>query len=532
MLFSTRFNSTAAGRPLALALVCAASLVTYGIGLLSPYNVFTLGLRHLLNIGALTQGQPLAQARFVATFAILSALYYLAWRLCRGRQPRSLWIVLWVSALVINFALLWLYPIGAADLFDNIMHARVTAVYQGNPFYDLPKQFTSDPFYLYAAWRGTPSAYGPVWELLAAGVSRLAGSGVLPNILSFKLLGVLFYFGSLGLISATLRRAAPERALQGVCLFALNPLVLYETAGNGHNDSVMAFFIVLALFALARRWYVFSGLAATAGALVKFIPALLLPVILVYAWRSLAAGRPRFRFLCLTALSCSALVVLAYAPFWRNSQVLGLHLKEGLFTASLPAMIQANLEASLGVAESKSLVTNGALAFMGAVVLAAVWRTWVETIPALAPASPAAQAGAGDPTGAGQAEQWLVPVKAAAFILLCYLLFACLWFQAWYSLWPLAVAALLPEGEAGRLAVLLSYSALWKTIIFDYFLYRGGPLPPRVWRETWLAPTTLGVAWGYGLYALVRKGWAAYNRRPLPQLKFWRSAGGPLKPDP
>jgi hypothetical protein len=88
---------------------------------------------------------------------------------------------------------------------------------------------------------------------------------------------------------------------------------------------------------------------------------------------------------------------------------------------------------------------------------------------------------------------------------LFYLLFTCLWFQSWYTLWPLALAAILPEGEMGRIAVLLSYSALWKTIIFDYFIYRGGPLPPRLWRETWLGPATLGVTWSYGAYAFARK---------------------------
>jgi hypothetical protein len=92
-----------------------------------------------------------------------------------------------------------------------------------------------------------------------------------------------------------------------------------------------------------------------------------------------------------------------------------------------------------------------------------------------------------------------------AGVLLFYLLITCLWFQAWYAIWPVALAALLPEGALARLIVLFSYTALWKTVVFNVWLYPGGPLPPRTWRETWLGPATLGLAWAYGVYALLRQ---------------------------
>lgn len=499
-----------ANRPLALSLVSLLSLLTYLFGLLLPYNLFTLKLKPLLNIPKLTQGNPVAQAQFVLTFALLSGLYYLAWRLCRGQQTRRLWIILLVSALVFNLMLLFLYPIGAADIFDNILHARVTAVHGGNPFYDRPNLFPTDPFYLYAAWRKTPSAYGPLWELLAATLSRLVGADKLANILGFKLVNVLFYFGCLGLIALILRRHAPERALPGLALFALNPLVIYETAGNGHNDIVMAFFILLAMYFSIKDRHTFAALAVTAGVLIKFIPALILPILIVAGLRAQPTRPAQLRYLIVTALTCAALTLITYAPFWRNSDVLGLKRKEALFTASLPAMIQANLETELGVEESRRVVTNGALALTGLIVLIAMRRVWIET-----PQIPSSA--------------WLVPIKASTFVLLIYLLFTNLWFQSWYTLWPLALAALLPEGETGRIAVLLSYSAVWKTIIFDFFLYTGGPLPPRIWRETLLGPATLGVTWLYGIYAALRK-WRVALQNPNFQLPKSQTQAHPATP--
>ena len=47
-------------------------------------------------------------------------------------------------------------------------------------------------------------------------------------------------------------------------------------------------------------------------------------------------------------------------------------------------------------------------------------------------------------------------------VLLFYLLAACLWFQGWYTLWPLSLAVLLPEGALLTSAVLLSIAGIWK----------------------------------------------------------------------
>ena len=84
------------------------------------------------------------------------------------------WLVVLGGALVSGGLLLWMYPIDAADIFDNIMHGRILGVYEANPFQQVAQDFQSDPFYRYVAWRRTISAYGPAWELLAGVTARLA----------------------------------------------------------------------------------------------------------------------------------------------------------------------------------------------------------------------------------------------------------------------------------------------------------------------------------------------------------------------
>ncbi len=486
--------------PVWLALLGAAFLGISLVGLVLPYNLFRLGLRPYLNIANLTNGHPLAQAGFVLTLAALAGLYYLAWRACRaagqataGGQPRAMWVALLGAVLAINLAMLWLYPVDASDIFDNIDRGRISAQYGGNPFYEPPRQYVQDDFFKYVAWPDYTSAYGPLWELMAAATSRLAGQSTLANVLAFKTIGLLFYAGCVALIASILRQRAPERALQGVCLFALNPFVIYETAGNGHNDIVMVFFILLGLCALLRGHFSWAALAWVAGGLVKFIPLLLLPVALAVVLRALPTWRGRLRYALITGLAAAALSVAVFAPFWRGGDILAVQRRGTLFTASLPALFQAQLEPGLGVDASQRMVAAVTALLTLTAVAYQAWRVWRA-----------------DPRGA----DWLAPVRASTHILLFYLVFACLWFQPWYTLWPLALAALLPEGAVARTVVLLSYAAAWKTIIFDDFVYTGGPLPSKVWRETLLGPITLGLVWLYIAYRLLL-GWRRSAMRRL-----------------
>ncbi len=488
---------------LCLSVLGGLSVAVAWLGLVRPYNLFVLRLLPLRSIPQLTAGQPLAQAGFVLTLAALSGLYYLAWRVCRpARAEGPLWVVLlgsagpaspsrrpvWLalvgSLLALNGMLVWLYPIGAADIFDNIVRGRVTAVQGGNPFYDSPSDYPRELFRYYSAWPTSTRAYGPLWEVLAAGAARLAGDDRLLNVLVFKGLGLLAYAGSAGLIALILRRHAPNRMLQGVCLFAWNPLVLYETAGNGHNDIVLAFFILLGVWALQRRFFTLAMLGLVCGTLVKFIPVLLLPLALAYSLRVLTTWRSRLLFLAGSGLVGTALVLLTVAPFWRGGDLFALAQRTTLFTASLPALVQVNLEPLLGLPVSQQAVAGLAAFLLVVVVVTQAWRVWRHP-------------------------QWPAPVQASTHVLLFYLVFVCLWFQPWYTIWPLALAAILPEGAVARTVVLLSYAAAWKTIFFDFFIIRGGPLPPAAWRETWLAPATLGLVWLYVAYRILRRGWLA-----------------------
>jgi hypothetical protein len=242
--------------------------------------------------------------------------------------------------------------------------------------------------------------------------------------------------------------------------------------------------------------YTLAILALVLGALVKFLPVLMLPAALAIAWRELsAAGQrrggsenrsriahhasrftPHLRFLLVTGLAAIALVAIAYAPFWRGLETLSIERRQGLMTSSLPAAAWAMLQISWGqqpASERISLIAAGMTA------LFALWQTvW-----------------------AWRDSDWLSFPRAAFNILMFYLLLTCLWFQNWYAIWPLGLAALLPAGFELRLAVLFSFAALAKPLIFEPLWLWQRPLPPKPWRELRLGPAVMLLPWLYVLYA-------------------------------
>ncbi|HEY0068781.1 MAG TPA: hypothetical protein VGE04_02290, partial [Chloroflexia bacterium] len=282
-----------------LVILGGISTVAYFLGFVKPYLLSVYFREPLLDLAKINGHTAPAANDWAITWLVLFACYYLAFRLCPPalrvsaayRRTGLALICGWAAIFAIT--LIFMYPVGAADLFDQIFRARLTSHYGLNPFTTLPNSFGGDPFFQYVAWRGDASPYGPVWETLAAGTSLLAGDDLWRNLIMFKLLVTVAYGVSVALTYAILMSLKPGWALRGTLFFAWNPLVLFEVPGNGHNDAVVIAFLLAAvyLFVRARRIAVLPALMV--GALTKFIPVLLVPVAAAAIWRDRLRVRAR-----------------------------------------------------------------------------------------------------------------------------------------------------------------------------------------------------------------------------------------------
>jgi hypothetical protein len=477
-------------RWLLLVIVGLLSWVVYQIGWLHPYSFSALGVVPLLNIAMLTQDQPIGQAGYVFTVALSFGLYYLAYRICRSQRSRSMWLVLIGIVWAINISMVNLYPIGAADIFDSLMHGRMTSVYNANPFYTAPNAFPNDVLAPYVGWSATTATYGPLFEWITAGVTRISGDDILTNVIVFKLVLFAFYAGSAIVIALLLKRRDPDRALAAVCLFALNPLVIYSTVGNGHNDILMVFFIALGALLLDRGRYTSAALAFTAGGALKFISIALIPIVLVIALRENRSWKSSIKFLIVTGLACAGLMVIVSGPFYRGGDFFGFGWKFTLYTSSWPSVIQAALQDPIGLEASRLLVNRAAMISLALLIFYLMWRVY-------------------------RREDWRFPQRAALLILLFYLMVVCAWFQAWYVQWALVLAAIAVDSNLSRLTMLLTYSVMWKSIFIDYSLYSGYWIAARDQRELATIVATFGVVWVYALYLLARRIFSSSRLKPL-----------------
>jgi hypothetical protein len=465
-----------------------ASFLIYWLLLVRPVSLLALYGRGRIDNTYSFWAKPAFRHQMWLVFGAQSLLYWLGWQAARRARGKAAWLAVAGMAAACGAALLFVYPFDAADIFDNIMHGRILGVYAANPFWQTGANFSHDPFYRYMAWKATPSAYGPLWEVLAGGVARLAGDGVIANILAFKLLAGAFLAGSGVLAALILRKAAPQRALPGFYFLACNPLALYETLGNGHNDAVVVFWILAAALALAYRRYTLAALSLIGGTLFKFIPLLLLPAALAVAWQELGGRRERLRFLLLAGAAGLALAVAAYAPFWHGLATLNIEGRMHLLSSSPPAVVFRALQRQLGFERAANLVSKAAA---GLTLLAALWAArsaWRSV---------------------GQAGSWLGFAQVGCDLLLFYLLAVCLWLQQWYFLWPLGLAALLGSGRRLQAVAFTSLAVLSKQFIIGPALLWPKPILPQPQLELYLTVGVLGLPWLTILYG----AWGAFRRR-------------------
>jgi hypothetical protein len=225
---------------------------------------------------------------------------------------------------------------------------------------------------------------------------------------------------------------------------------------------------------------------------------LLLPVGFVMGVYAQPTKRQRWRFIFITIAACGFLFTALNGPYWQGGDPFKLMRRSSLFTTSLPAFVQAQLEPALGKTQSEGIVALAALILTAIFTMLLTWRAWR-----------AFSKGKPDPLRSDQDKKptWSFPVQMWGWQLMFYLLFTCLWFQPWYVIWPLSLAALLPEGALGRLVVMVSGLASFKSLLFILLLPSDGTLPPKSWREAILGPVILGLGWVYATYLGAKNMW-------------------------
>jgi hypothetical protein len=296
-----------------------------------------------------------------------------------------------------------------------------------------------------------------------------------------------------------LREIAPRRIEAGLFLFAWNPLVIFVTGGNGHNDAVMMAFMMMGVYLMSKRWYAASTGAMMLGVLVKFIPLMGVPMVVLVAFSRLDK-RERLRYMVLALGLCALLLVVFYGPYWHGMDTLPSQRRDDYFTGSVATVIRQELgpllddaprdAGALETPKASGLVANGTLGLMAifyAANLPRIYRT--------------------------RDDQQVI--RILTLLMFFYLVVTSVWFQAWYALWLVALAVLLDNRPLRRLALFFSYLVTWEHIMYNFVTLRYDGWADIPWRDGGPVAVHMG-----GIYLSIAAVWVAHwlrsgTRTPL-----------------
>ena len=298
------------------------------------------------------------------------------------------------------------------DIYSYVDYARLGVVHGLDPYIHPPAAAAADAAYADVTWIDATSAYGPLFTLATYPLAWLP-VGVAVAIL--KAAAALSVLG----IAALVARLAPARGvdpLPAAAFVALNPVVLLQVVGGGHNDALAMLVATIGVAAVLSAREASGGAAFAAAFAIKGPAAIAAPFALLGMLPrgrkvdSESTFRPLGGFLLGAAVAALAIAIAAYAAFgWNWLDAIGLAGKSQSRTSHMS--IPATFARLSGL--SPTAVRAAALALYAAFFIYLLVRTW-------------------------RGDDWL---RAAAWASLGLLL-ATAWLLPWYLIWALPLVAL------------------------------------------------------------------------------------------
>lgn len=469
-------------RLLLLAAAWLASYALYFVVLARPYYLGAYLWTPKLSTGVIAERQAGPALSFVLGFVLLFALWAGAYWLVRGLRAPELLIAIGLCGLVLAVLLVQVYPIGANDVFGYITAGELLAFHGLNPMVHPPNHVPNLPLAEYSVYAGMMPNYGPVWTWVEGAVAWIVG---VPHLLrltmGFKVVAVLGYVATCLVLVLVLRRRAPDRLAAGLLAFAWNPLVLFEVAVNAHNDVWIGLLVLAGVLCWDTGHRLWMVVALTLAALIKVPVGVVLPLFVVAAWRQEPGTARRMQFLWSAALVALAIIIVSYLSLpegWKG--LANLASRTDLFTDSLPAVVRHALELALPQRTAMGVAGVLTIAVFAGYTLLQLFNAWQ------APAQ---------------------AVRLGFNLLLLLLLVCMTWFQPWYLLWIVPLAAVYPRPNALFQVGLFGLCATWSYIIFGFvwfWLPRRGIWGRGLGIELLAAISTYLLSWTYAAWSARR----------------------------
>lgn len=204
-------------------------------------------------------------------------------------------------------------PLQLSDLFNYLAYARLGAVHGLNPYTHVINAELGDPSFVMSTWHNWRSPYGNLFTALtyAAALLPLAGA-----YWALKASTVLMSLVFLWLVGRCARLLGRDPRLP-VLIVGASPIYLVWAVGEFHNDFFMLVPAMGAVALLLSGRHRSAGAALATAVAVKMTMVLLLPFLLLAAWRQHAMRRV-LEGIGLAAIPLAALSLALFGPALPN----------------------------------------------------------------------------------------------------------------------------------------------------------------------------------------------------------------------
>lgn len=225
--------------------------------------------------------RPLSTDIYTGLLTLLFLFYFGFLYLAKVKQisRSTVWLVIFATTAI----LLLTYNAFSYDFFNYIFYGKIITHYHQNPYLVKALDFPREPMLSFMHWTHNTYPYGPIWLVLTVPLSFLGMQYFLPTFFLYKLLAGACFIGTVYFLEKILKRIAPDSVVQGLILFALNPLVYIEMLVSAHNDGAMIFFAIFGVYLLLQKKWVFGLISILLSIFTKEATAFLILPALLYA---------------------------------------------------------------------------------------------------------------------------------------------------------------------------------------------------------------------------------------------------------
>ena len=229
-----------------------------------------------------------------------------------------------------------IHAIGSADLYAYHFFAEVYNTHQQNPYHFYFNEFSDDQVFTkiqdfwhnYKSWHKT--GYGPLFTLISIILNLLAGQDMSISIYLYKSLTALCVMGGAVVLYKIVEIVHPHKAVLLTFAFMWNPFLLFEAVNNGHNDAIVLFLNLLAIYLLIKGKYLWVLPIVVSSVLIKYITVLFIPFFVFYIFRR----EKTLIFWAKTSLICAAITLSSSLLFLsKNASIVDSLFEQIGFTA-------------------------------------------------------------------------------------------------------------------------------------------------------------------------------------------------------